>query len=841
MTTFVQVAVNVPLSGPGIFDYHLPDTLEGQVQPGCLVIVPFGRQTIQGLVLRLASESAVQETRPVQALVDERPALTGGQMELARWMAEETLSPLAACIDVMLPPGLSQHTDTLYTLNTAQQTPEIPLSALQTRLVDLLRQRGALRGRQVVSALPKVRWREAAEPLVRKGVITSQPVLLPPSVRPKKARTAWLTAEPEVLADAMERVGKAGSAALERRKAALRFLQTEPLPVDIAWVTASSGATLADLQSLAEKDLVALGETEVWRDPLEHISPVVQQAPDLTAGQRAVLDQLLAVLRQAETSQPLLPFLLHGVTGSGKTEIYLQAVAEVLRQGRQAIILVPEISLTPQTVRRFLGRFPGQVGLVHSRLSPGERYDTWRRARAGQINVIVGPRSALFTPLPRLGLIVVDECHDDSYYQDDQPPVYHAVQAALAYARITNSGLLLGSATPEIGLYERARREHWNLLELPDRILAHRQLLAVQASQSGIALPELSSEGEAAFLPLPPVQIVDMRQELKAGNRSIFSRVLKESLAQVLAAGQQAILFLNRRGSSTYVFCRECGAVLRCPRCDLPLTFHSESNDLQCHTCNYRRQMPARCPTCGSTSIRQFGTGTERVESEVQKEFPSARTLRWDAETTRQKGSHEILLSHFSRHQADILIGTQMLAKGLDLPLVTLVGVVLADVGLSLPDYRTPERAFQLLTQVAGRAGRSPLGGKVIFQSYQPDHYAIQFAARHDYQGFVKRELEERRKIGYPPYARLVRLEYRHRDSSEAEQEARRMAERLGQWIEQGSFTSTELIGPAPCFFARQNGLYRWQILLRGPHPARLLRGKNLGDWRVAVDPASLL
>ncbi len=841
MTTFVQVAVNVPLSGPGIFDYHLPAALEGQVKPGCLVIVPFGRQTIQGLVLRLASESAVMETRPVQALVDAQPALTAAQMKLAQWMADETLSPLAACIDVMLPPGLSQHTDTLYTLAATQHAPDLTLSALQTRLVDLLGQRGALRGRQLDSALPKVRWREAAEPLVRKGVITSQPVLLPPSVRPKKARTAWLTAGPEMLAGAIEQVGKAGSAALERRKAALRFLQGEPLPVDIAWVTASSGATLADLQSLAEKDLVALGETEVWRDPLEHISPVVQQAPELTAGQSAVLQQLLAGLRQAETAQPLLPFLLHGVTGSGKTEIYLQAVAEVLRQGRQAIILVPEISLTPQTVRRFLGRFPGRVGLVHSRLSPGERYDTWRRARAGQIDVIVGPRSALFTPLPRLGLIVVDECHDDSYYQDDQPPVYHAVQAALAYARITSSGLLLGSATPEIGLYERARREHWNLLELPDRILAHRQLLAVQASQSGIALPDLSSEGEAAFLPLPPVQVVDMRQELKAGNRSIFSRVLKESLAQVLAAGQQAILFLNRRGSSTYVFCRECGAVLRCPRCDLPLTFHSDSNDLQCHTCNYRRQMPARCPTCGSTSIRQFGTGTERVESEVQKEFPAARTLRWDAETTRQKGSHEILLSHFSRHQADILIGTQMLAKGLDLPLVTLVGVVLADVGLSLPDYRTPERAFQLLTQVAGRAGRSPLGGKVIFQSYQPDHYAIQFAARHDYQGFVKRELDARRKIGYPPYARLVRLEYRHRDSAEAEQEARRMAERLGQWIEQGNFTSTDLIGPAPCFFARQNGLYRWQILLRGPDPVRLLRGKNLSDWRAAVDPASLL
>lgn len=841
MTTFVQVAVNVPLSGPGIFDYHLPEELEGRVKPGCLVIVPFGKQTVQGLVLRLAVESAVPETRPVQALVDDQPALTVDQMKLAQWLADETLAPLAACIDIMLPPGLSQHTGTLYGL-----TPEIPpaeanLTPLQKRVVELLRQRGPLRDGQIDTALPKVRWREAVEPLVRKEMLNSQPILLPASVQPKKARTVWLTAAPETLAGALDAVGKAGSAALARRKAALQFLQGESLPVDVAWVKASSGATLADLQNLAEKDLVAFGETEVWRDPLEQLTPVVQQAPPLTGAQRDALDRLLAGLRRSDASHPPAPYLLHGVTGSGKTEIYLQAVAETLRQDRQAIILVPEISLTPQTVRRFLGRFPGQVGLVHSRLSPGERYDTWRRARSGQLNVIVGPRSALFTPLPRLGLIVVDECHDDSYYQDDQAPVYHAVQAALAYARITGSVALLGSATPEIGLYYRAQREHWNLLELPERILAHRQILAAQALQSGIPLPALSNEGDATYLPLPPVQVVDMRQELKAGNRSIFSRSLQAALAQVLDAGQQAILFLNRRGSATYVFCRECGLVLRCPRCDMPLTYHSDSNDLRCHICNYQRQMPAACPQCRSASIRQFGTGTERVESEVQKAFPGARTLRWDAETTRQKGSHEILLSHFSHHQADILIGTQMLAKGLDLPLVTLVGVVLADVGLNLPDYRTPERAFQLLTQVAGRAGRSPLGGRVILQSYQPEHYAIQFAARHDYSGFLQRELAERRKIGYPPFARLVRLELRQRDPAAAEQEAHRMAERLRQWIEQGGFSSTQLIGPAACFFARQNGLYRWQILLRGPEPARLLRGRNLGEWRAAVDPTSLL
>ncbi|MEM5774131.1 MAG: DEAD/DEAH box helicase, partial [Anaerolineaceae bacterium] len=394
MTTFVQVAVNVPLSGAGVFDYHLPPELEGQVQPGCLVIVPFGRQTVQGLALRLSAESAVPETRAVLALVDALPALTAAQIALAHWMAEETLSPLAVCIDAMLPPGLSQHADTEYVLNEGLLADSGPLTALQARLVDVLRKRGSLRGRQMDTALPRVRWREAAEPLARKGILITRPVLLPPAVQPRKARTVWLTAGPDVIAESMDKVGRAGSAAQERRMAALRFLQSEALPVDVTWVTASSGATLADLQRLAEHDLVAFGETEVWRDPLEQVAPVAQQAPELTSGQAAVLERVMGGLNGMEAGDPPLPYLLHGVTGSGKTEIYLQAVAAALCQGRQAVILVPEISLTPQTVRRFLGRFPGQVGLVHSRLSPGERYDTWRRARAGQLNVIVGPRSA---------------------------------------------------------------------------------------------------------------------------------------------------------------------------------------------------------------------------------------------------------------------------------------------------------------------------------------------------------------------------------------------------------------------------------------------------------------
>ncbi len=332
-----------------------------------------------------------------------------------------------------------------------------------------------------------------------------------------------------------------------------------------------------------------------------------------------------------------------------------------------------------------------------------------------------------------------------------------------------------------------------------------------------------------------------MRQELKAGNRTIFSRALQTALEEVLAAGQQAILFLNRRGTSTYVFCRECGASLKCPRCDLPLTYHADAQALICHTCNYRRKLPGKCPACGSASIRQLGLGTERVEAEVQARFPEARTLRWDAETTRQKDAHDLILTHFSAHNADILVGTQMIAKGLDLPLVTLVGVVLADVGLQLPDYRAGERGFQLLTQVAGRAGRSPLGGQVILQTYLPEHYAIQAAAQHDFEGFLRQELAYRRKMGYPPYARLVRLELREADAERAADEARQMGRRVETWLAERGQPSTEMIGPAPCFFSRQDGLYRWQIVLRGPDPVGVVRGRDLGEWRAQVDPASLL
>jgi primosomal protein N' (replication factor Y) len=617
-------------------------------------------------------------------------------------------------------------------------------------------------------------------------------------------------------------------------------LLAEKQPVEVTWVYAESGGNLADLHKLEALGLVRLGESEVWRDALADLDYQPVEPPALTGDQLACWREIQAGIQAAAQGKTVPPYLLHGVTGSGKTEIYLQAVNAALQAGRQAIILVPEIALTPQTVRRFMNRFPGKVGLIHSGLSAGERYDTWRRARAGDLSLVVGPRSALFTPFANLGLIVVDECHDDTYYQNE-PPFYNAREAAVAYAQLLGAVCLLGSATPDLTSTYQAAQGKWRYVRLPARILAHRQAIQAQAKKLGLDSRFRPYEEQAETIDLPPVEIIDMRQELKAGNRSIFSRALQTALEEVLALGHQAILFLNRRGMATYVFCRDCGHVLKCPRCEIPLTFHAPDQALTCHHCGYRRNLPKQCPQCKGTRIRQYGTGTERVEAEVQAAFPAARTLRWDYETTRRKGAHEAILNQFISQRANVLIGTQMLAKGLDLPLVTLVGVLLADVGLNMPDYRATERTFQVLTQVAGRAGRSPLGGKVILQTFHPQHYVIQAAAGHSYRDFYQKELEYRRQLGYPPFAQLVRLEYRHPDPLQAEQAAQKLAAQISGWIESEGFRSTAIVGPAPCFFTRLAGLYRWQIILRGPNPAALLQARSLGDWRIEVNPPSLL
>ena len=849
MPHFIEIAVNVPRV-QGVYHYSVPARLRAEVTPGQLVTAPFGRQTVQGIVLRAIDRPQVPQTKDILKILDPQPVVTSAQIELARHISETTLTPLGICVHAMLPSGLSKQADSLYTFSKRSQErfeagEEIyaALTPAQAKIVDLLADRGPLRGRQIQRALPHKHWQSTARALERRGVIESNAILQAPSVRPKQVRIVRLACSPEEAHAQMDALAQAHHPqALERRQAVMRLLIDNAEALPVSQVYAATASNLADLRQLEKKGLIRLEEETVLRDPLKDISPPPPQQLALTQAQQEVWDVIRPALDAKESHKP---FLLYGVTGSGKTEIYLRAVKHALSQGRQVIILVPEIALTPQTVGRFLRRFPGQVGVIHSQLSAGERYDTWRMARAGEISVVVGPRSALFTPFPKVGLIVVDECHDDSYYQSENPPLYHAQEAAAAYAHLSGAVCILGSATPNITSTYRAAQGEWHPLSLPERILAHKDAIHAQVERAGQE-PQfaryLPLDDDTLMTELPPVEVVDMRRELKSGNRSIFSQALQTGLAEILERGQQAILFLNRRGTSTYVFCRDCGQALKCPRCDISLTYHQWEAALRCHRCGYERKMPQRCPACKSTHIKQYGTGTEQVERTLKALFPNARTLRWDRDTTRGKGAHAKIMDAFASHQADVLIGTQMLAKGLDLPLVTLVGIVLADMGLNFPDYRTNERAFQILTQVAGRAGRSPLGGQVILQTFQPEHFVMQTASLHDYRAFYRQEIANRRELGYPPFSKLVRLETRFPKAKEAEERAKELARKIRGWMEAGDYQGTQMIGPVPCFFERVRGEYRWQIILRGQNPVGLLEGRLPGDdWKVEVNPVSVL
>ncbi len=628
----------------------------------------------------------------------------------------------------------------------------------------------------------------------------------------------------------------------------LHLLVAEDGPVWIGWVYAQTDATLQTLRSLVQADLISMGEARHWRDPLAEQSFTLDTPPTLTEEQRAVWAEIDGSWQPGRLAP--VPVLLHGVTGSGKTEIYLRAVAAALQAGQGAIILVPEITLAAQMVRRVLARFPDRVALWHSALSPGERFDTWERVRSGELPIVVGPRSALFAPVPNRGTLVVDEEPEPVYKQRDRTPAYHGREAALKLGHLAQALVVMGSATPDVVSYRKAERGEYRLLSLPNRILAHTGHLAVQQAllkrvkgrevwPGGPAEPDSA----AVSLPLPPVEVVDLREELKAGNRTIFSRSLQAAIGETLGRGEQVILFLNRRGTASFVICRDCGFVMRCPRCDTTLTYHASGQWMVCHYCGYLSRPRQRCPECDSQRIRYFGLGTQRVEEAVAQMFPQARTLRWDWDTTRRKGSHAAFLEHFIAGRANVMVGTQMVAKGLDLPLVTLVGVISADTALYLPDFRAAERTFQLLMQVAGRAGRSPLGGRVIVQSYNPDRVAIEAAAHHDYEGFYRIELAFRREQRYPPFKRLALLLYSGLGPERSASAARQMARRLTLHIERWGLPAVEIIGPTPGYVQRVGNQYRWHILVRAYDPPEVLRPLMPlpPGWRVDVDPVTLL
>jgi primosomal protein N' (replication factor Y) len=814
MTTFLEIAVLSP-STKSLFHYHLP---EGgpRLEAGCLVVVPFGSQKIQGIVLGEVAHPDVAETRAVEEVLDPLPVLTPHLLRLARWMSLYYRATLDSCLSAMLPPGLARHAEGLYELASPEFHPEQPL---QQRLVSLLDERGPLRSGQIRRALGPLEWERGAERLVRAGAIRRRSILPPPSVRPKKIRMVQLALAPQAAGAVIESLRAGGiptnrKAAAERRARVFESLLGEGKPLAAEWVYAASGARLDDLREMAEEGWVDLTYEETTRDPLSGRSFPASVPPILTGEQDAALQPILAALHSRRAER----FLLFGITGSGKTEVYLRAAKAVVESGRRAVVLVPEIALTPQMVQRFGARFPGRLGLIHSLLSAGERYDVWRRARAGHLDVILGPRSALFAPLPDIGLIVLDEEHDASY-KSGNVPLYHARETAWEYARSLGAACILGSASPDLETYYHAREGRMTMLRLTRRVS--------DALPAGVAPT------------LPQVEIVDMRRELREGNRSMFSRALFSSLEDCLGRKEQAILFLNRRGTASAVVCRACGRSIVCPRCAIPLTAHGD--ELICHHCNYRRGIPVRCPSCGSAAIRPLGVGTRQVETEVQRQFPGARTLRWDRDAVEEAGEQDIPLEHFASHRADVLIGTQMIAKGLDLPRVTLVGMVLADIGLLLPDFRAPERVFQVLLQVAGRAGRADRPGKAVLQTYLPEHYALTHAAVHDYPGFAEEELKNRRRLGYPPFQKLVRMVFTHPDESEARRIAEAMAQTLRARIVEQERLETSLIGPVPCFFAKARGRYRWQIVLRGPQPAAMIDVPTPDGWQVDVDPETLL
>jgi primosomal protein N' (replication factor Y) len=519
--------------------------------------------------------------------------------------------------------------------------------------------------------------------------------------------------------------------------------------------------------------------------------------------------QIAAVpLLEAVASRTHRRVLLHGVTGAGKTEVYLVAIAAALAAGRQAIVMVPEIALTPQTIRRFAARFPGRVAVLHSALTESERAREWRRLRDGELDVVVGSRSAVFAPLPRLGIIVVDE-EDAAAYKQDRIPRYHAVDVALERGRLEGVPVVLGSATPRVETFYAAHTGGYELVTLEERVSGR---------------------------PLPPIEVVDLREELRAGNRSPLSLELDRALRECHADGGQSILFLNRRGTATVVVCRNCGEALSCDSCSVSLVFHAYRRRCDCHYCGASRAMPDICPSCGSTAIRGLGMGTERLEVEVHERFPSLRLLRMDRDTTASRDAYFTIYDRFANHEADCLIGTQMVAKGWDLGNVRLVGIVNADVSLHFPDYRSGESTFSLLTQVAGRAGRGDEPARVILQTYSPEHYAVRHAVTHDYLSFAREEIRVRRALRFPPYTRMVVCTITHREDARAELEARRAFAEVSDKLGAGS--GLDVLGPTPAFLHRLRGEYRWQITIRGEAIERafslLPRGRG---WSIDVDP----
>ncbi|MBN3890183.1 MAG: primosomal protein N' [Nostoc sp. JL31] len=820
---WVEVLVDCPGS-TGLFTYRLPAQLE--IKPGDILSVPFGAQQLGAIAIRLLAQPNIdlppEKIREVEDIVSVG-FFPSAYWELLNRVAAYYYTPLIQVIRVALPPGLlgrSQRRIRLvgsrgaggqgsrgaggssYLLGSA--APLAFLTPTARQVWELLQGQPA-GDYSFVYLQQKVKsaYRGIRE-LLRFGLVESY--LEPPRLtRPKLQKAVTLT-------------GTIDQELTTRQREILEVLRRQGGELWQNELLQICNASSSILKTLTQKGYIVVEEREVLR---------TEQGPTLVGdGAKSLTTDQASALATIQTLDGFAHVLLHGVTGSGKTEVYLQAIAPLLNQGKSALVLVPEIGLTPQLTDRFRARFGNKVSVYHSALSDGERYDTWRQMLTGEPQVVIGTRSAVFAPLPNLGLIILDEEHDSSFKQDSPIPTYHARTVAQWRAELENCPLVLGSATPSLETWVSVRRQGAG----GEFITPHSSLLTPNSSQAKrpatansthyLSLPERINSR-----PLPPVEIVDMRQELQQGNRSIFSRSLQAALQELQERKQQGILFIHRRGHSTFVSCRSCGYVLECPHCDVSLAYHHTEEKapelLRCHYCNYARSHPKFCPDCSSPYLKFFGSGTQRVTQELARQFPELRLIRFDSDTTRNKGSHRTLLTQFANGEADLLVGTQMLTKGLDLPQVTLVGVVAADGLLNLSDYRASERAFQTLTQVAGRAGRGEDPGRVIVQTYTTEHQVIAAVRSHDYQSFSQAELEQRQALNYPPYGRLILLRLSSLDPIQVQNTAQVIATALSTEEE------FEILGPAPASILRVANRYRWQILIKFA-PDALPR---LPDW----------
>jgi primosomal protein N' (replication factor Y) (superfamily II helicase) len=815
---WVEVLVDCP-SAQGLFTYSLPSEL--LVQPGDVLSVPFGAQQIGAIAITLIHQLPLEldpaTVRPVENIISQ------GFFPPAYWtllqrVGQYYCTPLMQVVKVALPPGLLGRSQRRIRIKPDLIPPgaDAFLYATAQQILTLLQSQkdGDYSWRFIQRQIRGAN--RGLKDLLQRGWVESY--LEPPAhIRPQRKQ-------------AVMRVANLPLVDLSpRQQEILGVLNRQGGEMWLQELLQTCHVSSSVLKTLEQKGCVVIHLREVLR--LESSpSPLADQTKILTTEQAVALEAISNLTTHTSV-------LLHGVTGSGKTEVYLQAIAPLLSQGKSALVLVPEIGLTPQLTDRFRARFGDRVRVYHSALSDGERYDTWRQMLSGTPQVVVGTRSAIFAPLPHLGIIILDEEHDSSFKQDQPAPCYHARTVAQWRAELANCPLILGSATPSL--------ESWLTATAPALPQSK-----IQNSKFKIQNPlYLSLPHRVQSRPMPPIQVVDMRQEFRHGNRSIFSRSLQSAIAEMVTAKQQGILFIHRRGHSTFVSCRDCGHVMECPHCDVSLSYHQTQQDgyqsLRCHYCGYGQTHPNQCPACESPYLKNFGSGTQRIMQELSRQFPNLRCLRFDSDTTRAKGAHRALLTRFAMGDADLLVGTQMLTKGIDLPQVTLVGIVAADGLLHLSDYRASERAFQTLTQVAGRAGRGEKPGQVILQTYSPEHSVVNAVKGQNYRAFVETELTYRQALNYPPYGRLILLRLSGLNAIAVRQTAQDLATQLNI-----DHPHHELLGPAPAAIERLAGRYRWQILLKGGLDESL-NLRELGEMRshcpagvslaIDVDPLHLL